>query len=178
MKKYARAYCIFEAQKCLGMESKELLFFLDACRRGDEEDVTKMCQLFPELINESDNKGFTPLIIAAYNNQAEVVAILLQNGADSNIGDRNGNTALMGATFKGYDAIAHKLLDNGADPNVQNGQGATALTFAATFHRNQVAQHLLQAGADKSIADTFGKTPLDHARVQDNEALVHILEAS
>jgi uncharacterized protein len=160
------------------MESKELLFFLDACRSGEVADVTKMCELFPELINESDSKGFTPLIIAAYNNQPEVVAILLQAGADSTIGDRNGNTALMGALFKGYDAIAHKLLDAGADPNVQNEQGATALTFAATFHRNQLAQRLLQAGADKNIADRFGKTPLDHARVQDNEALVHMLEAS
>lgn len=159
------------------MDSKELLFFLDACRRGEVADVAKMCELFPELINERDNKGFTPLIIAAYNDQAEVVAILLQAGADSAMGDRNGNTALMGAVFKGYDAIAHGLLDAGADPNVQNGQGATALTFAATFHRNQLAQRLLQAGADKSIADTFGKTPLDHARVQDNEALVHMLEA-
>jgi ankyrin repeat protein len=177
LKKFALACSIFEIRKHLGMESKELLFFLDACRRGEAADVIKMCELFPELINESDNKGFTPLIIAAYNNQAEVIAILLHAGADNTIGDRNGNTALMGAIFKGYDAVANMLLDAGADPNVQNGQGATALTFAATFHRNQVAQRLLQAGADKSIADIFGKTPLDHARVQDNEALVLILEA-
>jgi uncharacterized protein len=166
-----------QSKNNFGMESKELLFFLDACQRGEVGDVTKMCELFPELINERDNKGFTPLIITAYNNQAEVMAILLQAGADSNSGDHNGNTALMGAIFKGYDAIAHKLLDAGADPNVQNEQGATALTFAATFHRNQVAQRLLQAGADKSIADKFGKTPLDHARVQDNEALVNMLDA-
>ena len=159
------------------MESRELLFFLDACRRGDAGDVTKMCELFPELINESDAKGFTPLIIAAYNNQPDIVAILLQAGADTSIGDRSGNTPLMGAIFKGYDTIAHQLLDAGADPNMQNGQGATALTFAATFHRNQLAQRLLQAGANKNIADRFGKTPLDHARVQDNETLVQILEA-
>jgi ankyrin repeat protein len=160
------------------MDTKELLFFLDACRRGDRGDVTKMCELFPELINESDNKGFTPLIIAAYNNQLGVVETLLQAGADTTAGDRNGNTALMGAIFQGYDAIVHKLLHAGADPNMQNGQGATALTFAATFHRNQLAQRLLQAGADKNIADAFGKTPLDHARVQGNDVLVHILEAS
>jgi ankyrin repeat protein len=159
------------------MDSKELLFFLDACRRGDAADVAKMCELFPELINESDSRGFTPLIIAAYNNQGEIVRILLQAGADSSIGDRSGNTALMGAIFKGYDAIADMLLEAGADPNVQNGQGATALTFAATFHRNSLAERLLQAGADKSIADAFGKTPLDHARVQDNAVLVQLLEA-
>jgi len=160
------------------METREVLFFLDACRRGDMGDVAKMCELFPELINESDNKGFTPLIIAAYNNQSDIIELLLQHGADSNIGDHNGNTALMGAVFKGYDPIVYKLLDAGADPNRQNAQGATALTFAATFHRNQVAQRLLQAGADKSIADRFGKTPLDHARIQDNETLVQLLEAS
>lgn len=159
------------------MESKELLFFLNACRRGDAADVAKMCELFPELINERDDRGFTPLIVAAYNNQTDVIAILLQAGADTAIGDRNGNTALIGAIFKGYDAIVHQLLDAGADPNAQNGQGATALTFAATFHRNGLAERLLQAGADKNLADAFGKTPLDHARVQENETLVRLLEA-
>ena len=61
------------------MDSKELAFFLDACRRGDIGDVTQLCQLFPNLINAADFKGFTPLIIAVYNNQAAVVDILLQN---------------------------------------------------------------------------------------------------
>jgi len=159
------------------MDSKELLFFLDACRRGDEADVTKMCELFPELINEPDSKGFTPLLIAAYNNQPAIAQRLLQQGAFADAADRNGNTALMGAIFKGYPELVDLLLNAGAHPDTQNGQGATALTFAATFNRTEIAQRLLQAGADKTIPDAFGKRPLDHARVQANEAMVQLLEA-
>src|SRR5687767_12839947 len=64
------------------MDSKELAYFLDACRRGDSSEVTQLCQLFPDLINAADGKGFTPLIIAVYSNHQEVVDILLQNGAN------------------------------------------------------------------------------------------------
>jgi ankyrin repeat protein len=158
------------------MDSKEILFFLDACRRGDAGDVTKMCELFPELINEQDSKGFAPLVIAAYNNQPVIVQLLLQHGAFADAADCNGNTALMGAIFKGYPEVADLLLAGGADPDTQNGQGATALTFAATFNRTEMAQRLLEAGADKKIPDKFGKLPIDHARVQGNEALVQLLE--
>lgn len=115
------------------MDSKELAFFLDACRRGDVNDVIQLCQLFPDLINAADVKGFSPLIIAVYNNQPEVVDILLQNGADPNAQDLSGNTALMGACFKGYVPLAEKLVAAGTDVNLRNGQGAPALTFAATF---------------------------------------------
>src|SRR5690349_5690422 len=100
------------------MESNELAFFIDACRRGDAADVTKVCELMPELINAADAKGFTPLIIAAYNRHPVVVDILLRNGAEPDAGDISGNTALMGASFRGYKEIVQQLLDGGADVNV------------------------------------------------------------
>ncbi len=159
-----------------GMDSKELAFFLDACRRGDTGDVTQLCQLFPDLINAADFKGFTPLIIAVYNNQAEVADILLQNGADPNAQDLSGNTALMGACFKGFAALAQKLVAAGADVNLRNGQGAPALTFAATFGQLEIARLLLQHGAATNLPDSRGKTPLDHAVLQENEAMVELLQ--
>lgn len=158
------------------MDSKELAYFLDACRRGDTGDVTQLCQLFPHLINAGDAKGFTPLIIAVYNNQPSVVDILLQNGADTNAQDFSGNTALMGACFKGYVTLAEKLIAAGADVNLRNGQGAPALTFAATFGQLEIAKRLLQHGAEINYPDSRGKTPLDHAVIQENEAMVELLQ--
>ncbi|MDB5251602.1 MAG: hypothetical protein JWP27_771 [Flaviaesturariibacter sp.] len=160
------------------MDSKEMSFFLDACRRGDAADVAKMCELFPELVNETDGKGFTPLIIAIYNNQLGVATMLLQQGASPDAQDASGNTALMGACFKGYEEAADLLLAHGANVNVRNSQGAPALTFAATFGQLGIARKLLERGADKTPADTRGKTPLDHARMQENEAMVALLESA
>jgi ankyrin repeat protein len=159
------------------MQTNEQAFFFDACRRGDAADVTKVCELFPELVNSPDVKGFTPLIIAAYNNQPEIVSILVRNGADVNAQDASGNTALMGASFKGYPEIVKILLDAGADVNQRNGQGAPALTFAATFGQLAIAELLLQKGAEKNFADSRGKTPLDHAVLQENEAMIGLINS-
>jgi ankyrin repeat protein len=157
------------------MESNELAFFLDACRRGDVADVEKVCELMPELINAQDAKGYSPLIIATYNDQLPVVSVLLDHGALPDLQDVAGNTALMGASFKGYAAIVSRLLEAGADVNLRNGQGAPALTFAATFGQLEIASLLLRNGADRDLHDSRGKSPLDHALMQENEAMVELL---
>ena len=157
------------------MQSNEFSFFLDACRRGDITDVAKVCGLLPELINEQDAKGFCPLIIEAYNNHPGVVGILLEHGADPDLQDVSGNTALMGAAFKGYADICRQLINAGAGVNIRNAQGAPALTFAATFGQLEIATLLLQHGADIDIGDSRGKSAVDHAMIQENEAMVNLL---
>jgi len=57
-------------------------------------------------MNIQDEKAYTPLIIACYNNQYEAAKLLLNAGANINAADYGGNTALMGASFKGYVKIA------------------------------------------------------------------------
>lgn len=48
------------------------------------------------LINErTEIKGWSPLIIALYNNYHEIVKLLLENGADYNLCNYNGTTPLM-----------------------------------------------------------------------------------
>lgn len=158
------------------METKELSYFIDACRRGDVGEVTQLCALFPQLINEGDIKGFTPLIIAVYNNQPAVVELLLQNGADVNAQDSAGNTPLMGACFKGYSSIAITLVDAGAAVNMRNYQGAPALTFAATFGQLAIAEILLKNGAQTNLQDSRGKSSIDHAVMQENEEMIKLLQ--
>jgi ankyrin repeat protein len=148
----------------------------DACRRGDLEELEKILVADPGLINLTDAKEFTPLIIAVYNNHPAVAQFLLQKGADPDIQDSAGNTALMGVSFKGYADIALQLLAAGADVNVRNSNGAPALTFAATFGHLRIAELLLQKGADISLADARGKTPFDHARIQENEEMMDLIE--
>ena len=148
----------------------------DACRRGDLAALQELHATNPDVINAVDAKGFTPLILAAYNEQPVIVDFLLANGANVDTQDAAGNTALMGVSFKGYKGIARKLLDAGADVNIRNSNGAPALTFAATFGHLQIAEWLLQHGADLSLRDSRGKSPFDHAVIQENEAMIDLLE--
>ena len=63
--------------------------------------------------NFKDEKGYTPLIIACYNNRYEAAKVLIDAGADINAADFGGNTALMGVCFKGYTDIAQLLINEG-----------------------------------------------------------------
>ena len=155
--------------------SLQPLDIFDACRTGNLEKVREVISTYPESINMEDMKGFTPLILAVYNDQPAVVQFLLDKGAKLEPGDTAGNTALMGVCFKGYTAIAEMLINAGADINQRNSQGATALTFAATFGHLKIAELLLEKGADISIPDSRGKTPLDHARIQENWEMYDLL---
>jgi ankyrin repeat protein len=95
------------------MISPEILNMPDACRRRDVEQVANMIDANRSLVNTEDHKGFTPLIIAVYNNQQEVVKLLLRKGARADMQGFSGNTALMGVAFKGYTELAANLLDAG-----------------------------------------------------------------
>lgn len=148
----------------------------NACRTGDRATVEQLYSADPGVIEAEDARGYTPLILAVYNNQPAVVDFLLEKGARTEAQDAAGNTALMGACFKGYRALAEKLIAAGADVNQRNGNGAPALTFAATFGHLQIAELLLKNGADTSLRDARGKSPLDHAWIQENDAMVALLE--
>jgi ankyrin repeat protein len=148
----------------------------DACRRNDRQKVEEIYETDREAIHATDMKGFTPLILAVYNNSVDVVDFLLQKGAKTDGQDAAGNTALMGVCFKGYKELAQKLVEAGADVNERNANGATALTFAATFGHLAIAEMLLQKGADTYAQDARGKTPLDHARIQENWPMYDLIE--
>lgn len=158
------------------MELTDIAALFEACRRNDMDSVQQICEANPQLLSIQDAKGFTPLLIAVYNNAPDVVAYLLQKGAAADVPDVSGNTALMGASFKGYRNMVQELLNAGVDVNQRNGSGATALTFAATFGQMAIAEDLLEHGAALDLLDVRGKSPIDHAMIQENEPMVRLLE--
>ena len=138
-----------------------------ASRQGNVPVLKEVFEIIND-VNVTDERGYTPLIIAAYNNQPEAVQALLDAGAAIDAKDHSGNTALMGACFKGYTDVATLLIDKGANLNAQHGNGGTALMFAAMFGRNEIVKLLLQKGADTTIKEANGLTALDLAHQQRN----------
>ena len=147
----------------------------EACRQGNVEKIKELYQQNPDVINAEDYKGFTPLILATYNDQPQATDFLLEKGAVIDPPNGTANSALMGVCFKGYTDIAAKLLDAGAAINQINSNGATALTFAATFGHLAIAEMLLKKGADVRAADARGKTAIDHADMQGNQEMYDLL---
>lgn len=67
---------------------------MDACKRGDLTTVKEICSI-AKHINESDEHGWTPLIVATYNNHIDIVEYLLLNGANIFAKNNNGTNLLM-----------------------------------------------------------------------------------
>jgi uncharacterized protein len=73
--------------------------FFDAARQGRDDLLDGLIRsgMKPD---ERDAKGYTALILAAYNGQAKTVDLLIQKGANPCATDAKGNSSLMGVAFK------------------------------------------------------------------------------
>lgn len=148
--------------------------FFNAARRGDVVGLqAALAAGVP--VDAANDKGFTALVLAGYDNHLEATRFLLDQGANPDHRDASGNTALMGIGFKGYADIARLLIERGANPNLRNGGGSTALMFAAMFGRHEMLQLLLDAGADKSFQDGRGFTALQLAGQKGDASAVALL---
>ena len=87
---------------------------------------------------------------AAYSNHAEVVAAVLDAGADVNAQGGLGDTTLHEAVAFGRDEAVAVLLDRGADPRIANRSGRTPL-----------AMMLLSPELAAEYAPLLGLPPLD-----------------
>lgn len=130
-------------------------YLLNAARAGDQEILNEFIQAGYDL-NVQDAKGYTALILAAYNGRGEAVEQLLQAGADPCVEDQRGNTALMGAIFKGELRIARRLLASECSPDQRNQAGQTPAMYAALFQRTEILEALRAKGADLDAEDGMG----------------------
>ena len=115
-------------------------------------------------INQQDEKGYTPLIIATYNGNYDVAQFLLDHGAATEKKDASGRTALMGVSFKGEDREVELLLDHGADPNAKDAHGMTSMMYAVMFGKLSVVKILRANEASKSASASEPATRLNLRR--------------
>lgn len=132
-------------------------YYLDAARRGDVAMLDTFIASHYTL-DVQDHKGYTALILAAYNGQTEAVEHLLAAGANACVQDKRGNTALMGAIFKGELTIARRLLAADCNPDQRNGAGQTAAMYAGLFKRVEILKDLSRKGADLTAEDPLGNS--------------------
>lgn len=82
-------------------------------------------------LNQKDDFGSTPLIIATTFDKTAVAKQLIAAGADLNATGGDGGTALHSAAFYCRTEIVAALLAQGADLSIRNQYGATALESVA-----------------------------------------------
>lgn len=138
---------------------------IQAVENNDLEKVQEILQDSSYPINETNDKGETPLLIATHENYIEVAKLLIEAGADINLQDNIQDSAYLYAGAQGKTEILKYLIEH-AEPNqnIVNRYGGNALIPAAEKgHLNNVKLLLLDGKADIDHQNNFGYTALIEA---------------
>ena len=113
--------------------------FFDYCREGNLKQAKSHLKKHPQVLNQTTESGFSPLILAVYRGQDSLALWLIKQGADLNYQSPEG-TALMAAVYSRRTSLTEILFSAGANPNLTNSLGITALMLAAqTEQANAIA---------------------------------------
>jgi ankyrin repeat protein len=132
-------------------------------------------------INAYDESDHTILMRACERFSDEsIIKVLLDRGADPNIGNPNPLACAIASRHYSSDVIK-LLINKGANVNHKFDSGLTLL-MSSCIRNNKIGHDLcrilLEAGADYSIKDEFGRTALTYAVGNKNtEAARLLLEA-
>ena len=128
-----------------------------------------------------DKAGWSALHFASRNQQAEVVRLLLEAGADVDPQESFGNTPLMRClSSPGTSAdVVELLLEHGASPLAENKTGHTPLSFAELTSRDWLVS-LLKNSPKGSVGRQVPRSAVPTRVVFDGatSGIVHFEEAS
>jgi ankyrin repeat protein len=175
--------------------------FFDAIQNGNRASAEELLASDPSLLM-ARSQGLSPVLAAAYYQEPEIAAWLVEMGAPLDIFEAcaagaaarveqlldqdpgllnafaaDGFQPLGLASFFGHSNLVKLLLERGAEPSTpsRNGMGVTPLHSAAAGRHLEIARLLVDAGADVNARSGEGFTPL-HSAAQNGQAeLVRLL---
>lgn len=148
-----------------------------AARKGSLPLVQLLLKNPKVRMDQQDDEGYTPLMVAALNGHTDVVKELLIFRADPTRTRTNGETALHLASNCRSKGVASALLDYGADVNAKTSKSKmTPLHYAAMYDNHQVVEVLKNDSlCHWQEKDSHGRTPGEVAYEYANDELAHQL---
>jgi len=156
----------------LSLRSEGDLFkdFYAAARQGDSWRIRAMIDHAPMsgLADPVVYKGLLQesLVAAAMGGYSDVMALLLDQGADPNAS--RGEAILASIHKGGFDAVK-LLVEHNGDPNIANG---APLWAAALVNDDKIGQLLIERGADPMA---HGAAPIRYAAERENDGFFILL---
>lgn len=125
-----------------------------------------------DKVNKRNERGETPLHMAAIRGDVKQVKELIGLGADVNVKDFAGWTPLHEACNLGYYDVAKILIGAGAEVNTQGLDDDTPLHDASSSGHKDIVKLLLRHGGNAFQVNKRGERPVDVADSQELEQLL------
>jgi cytohesin len=155
----------------MSLPVEQTMDIFQAVRSGSLDEVNLLLDEGADP-NQRRFEGMTPLIVAAVADRVDMVATLLDHGAQIDATDEACHTALIHSIIQGNEAVTDLLLERGADPAVENW---LAFYYAVQYGKIPLVQRLLNMGADPNLQEEDDPTPLMEAVGRGNLELVKVL---
>ncbi|XP_025950102.1 ankyrin repeat domain-containing protein 12 isoform X1 [Dromaius novaehollandiae] len=166
-------------------ERKQMALLMQMTARDNSPDSTLTLQTTPtqkktsssssrqkDKVNKRNERGETPLHMAAIRGDVKQVKELISLGANVNVKDFAGWTPLHEACNVGYYDVAKVLIAAGADVNTQGLDDDTPLHDSASSGHRNIVKLLLRHGGNPFQANKHGERPVDVAETEELEMLL------
>lgn len=132
-----------------------------ACElRNFEFDVVEDLLLMGAIVNCSDHKERTPLIVALENNDNDLVDILVKHGANVNFPGDKRTTPLHEMCKTNHLNNVHLLISKRSDIEIVDKHSMTPIMLASKYGHIEIAKIIIKAGANINNGDLNGMTSL------------------
>lgn len=172
------------ANKKGGNPSNDLADLIEYSKKGDVEKVNVLLDKIRVDVNGQDKDGMTALMAAASHGErsqnADVMDVLIDEGADVNKQNNQGETALYIASKNGQKLAVEILLSHKVNPDLKTNTGETPLLAAVRNGDDEIVDTLLNeydTVADVAIPDAQGLTPLEVSKtLEENDKRQKIMD--
>ncbi|XP_071494273.1 serine/threonine-protein kinase TNNI3K-like [Diadema antillarum] len=125
--------------------------------------------------NSLSRNGFSPLHLACFQSDVDMVKDLVQENADLNLVGYSSITPIHIACLCGNEEIVEYLLTCGGDIHVKDTVKFTPLHVACYFGHEKVVKCLINHGADINLPGEVGDVPLHLTCIKGYQSIVELL---
>ncbi|KAF5795723.1 putative NAD(+) ADP-ribosyltransferase [Helianthus annuus] len=143
-----------------------------AARAGDLVAVQTIITSNPLSVNSRDKHSRTPLHLAAWAGQTQVVNLLCKNKADIGAAAMDDMGAIHFAAQKGHLEVIRTLISSGVSVKSANRKGMTPLHYAVQGSYTDLIKYLVKKGANINTKNKAGKSSLDLATTEEIRSLL------